>query len=238
LHSSIQEKNKNENYETFVKNIRISYENNNEIKIQLPGKKAGAVTCESLGLRDSKVLAWQTLLQIIQDPPHIYDIGQSYKISSGIRVQNNEYHRKIKRLTYISLKMVEYFNKEYSVGIPKNYRLFETAKDKGTGKYRPIFSVTTNREKSPYKNKCEKLSKEDLIKEIKNNFKKYKDSNDELSVEQLTVAIEVSREKNLLTDQEVKDLVDSKSDKEFIQDGLSDIRYDQHENAPNKERDY
>ncbi|MGV7224464.1 MAG: hypothetical protein ACQ9MH_23480 [Nitrospinales bacterium] len=156
-------------HETFIKNIKIYYENDSKIKIQVPKKKAKTVTCDTLKFKSNRTKAWTALLNILQDPDHIYELGPSRTISADIKTQNKEYQQKRKRLDQISLKLVKYFNKEYLVAIPEKYKLFERAKNMGSGKYRPKFNSATNsdREKSPLETKYERFSKDQLIKEFK-----------------------------------------------------------------------
>ncbi len=206
-------------HETFIKNLRIYYENDNEIKIQVPKKKAKNVTCDSLGFRDNQTLGWKSFIEILQAPDHIYELGPAFA--------KKEYGQKTKRLKAISFKLVTYFNEVYSAGLPENYKVFEPAKDVGTGKYRPKFNCATNpdREKSPLENEYEKFPKDELIQEIKYLAKEYLDSKDNAFMEKITVATEVALRKKWLTESEMTELIQQKTDKEVFQEESS--KYDE-----------
>jgi len=70
-------------YESFVKSLRISCgDNNDEVRIQVPGKESKKYPCHILGFRDSNTGQWKTLIEILKEPSHACYVGKSHDYGS------------------------------------------------------------------------------------------------------------------------------------------------------------
>lgn len=116
-------------FDGFIRGLKVSYENDNEIRIQVPGQKAKCFNCEALGFRDNSTGEWKTLLDILQTPNLTYSFGPAYTYSEDgagkIKKANREYSVARKRIEEISKKLVLFFGKQYNLNAPKNYTIYE-----------------------------------------------------------------------------------------------------------------
>jgi hypothetical protein len=79
-----------ENYEKFVRNLRVSYENDEQIKIQEPGKPSQPYTYASFGFKKPGEI-WETFLEILKNQDHSKNIGPAHKISAHIKQKIKDY---------------------------------------------------------------------------------------------------------------------------------------------------
>jgi len=200
------EKNKVFPYEDFIKNLRISYESDYDIKIQEPGKKSISYDHGLLGFRDTKI-EWRTLLDILKDPDHAY------------RIKSNAERKRLKR---ISAKIVKFLNKHFPVTIPEGYKLYELYRDKKPGTYRFKFKVNSDL-KEIIASSDEALSRDQLLDMIEKYHNKLKISDDEDKrsiLDKIDNLMKIAKQKGI-SENEI--LYRIKEDEE-------DIRYDPHEN--------
>lgn len=152
--------------EDFVRKLRIFYESDLEIKIQIPGQKAKVHSYSALGFRNADQKEWKDFLEIVKNPKHEYGIGQAYAYSRGQKTERRgEYDKLQKRMKSINTKLLTFFNHVYEANLPPGFRFYESAADTPAGIYRFKFS-----EKSKDKNTASKyahFTKEEIKLEIK-----------------------------------------------------------------------
>jgi hypothetical protein len=211
--------------ESFVKNLRVCYENDNEIKIQVPGKTAKTFTCQSLGFQDNATKTWRLLTEILQDPPHTYCVGPAHRNVNGKKEDLPFYHSQQKLLREINKKLVNFFNSNYSVEIPNNYKLYELCKGEKPGTYRFKFKVIGEAERAL------ESSKNQTINEIKKLCREYKKTQNDTTLERIAGLAKIATDSDWLTSDEIKEMLEQDKEKEkYI--------YDQFENIKDREPDY
>jgi len=86
--------------EDFIKNLRVSYESDSEVKIQEPNRIGKTFNHGSLGFSSNQTKQWKAFINVLQDPPHIYELGPAHKSSDALRkkIRKPEYERRQKRL--------------------------------------------------------------------------------------------------------------------------------------------
>jgi hypothetical protein len=200
--------------EDFVRNLRVSFENDNEIRIQEPNEIAKCISCQSLGFRNNKAKAWNTFIEILQNSPHTYYIGPAYeyvqvysdpdKIEgekrklkySGKGERKKSYDRRYKRLREISTKIVPYLNDHYPVQIPSKYKLFEQCSDDNTFKFK--FQVMSREEAS---------NKDKVLGEFESCTEEYRETEDPSLLEKIHELALTILEREWLTNDEIKNAI-------------------------------
>lgn len=121
-------------FDNFIRGLKVVYESEREIKIQVSGQKAKCFNHEALGFRDNTTLEWKTLLDILQAPSLTYALGPAYTYSedgaSKIKSPNPEYSAARKRIGSISKKLVVFIEKQYNLKALKNYSIYEPLRAK------------------------------------------------------------------------------------------------------------
>jgi hypothetical protein len=214
--------------EDFVRNLRVSYESDSEITIKIPLKKVKVFTYDDLGFKDNEV--WKAFIYTIKEPPHIYELGPAHIKKSGEKERISQYDTKMGRLRSINKKLIDFFNQECAAQLPEDFKLYELCKEEGAGKYKYTFQVSRDDGiEEDYHSTYEQLPEDKLIDEVKALFKKYSATNDQVVERRFVVALNVAREKGLLSDDEVSKMFNLDSNrwsswekKEYPQDDLRD----------------
>jgi hypothetical protein len=218
----------NQDHEEFIRNLRVSYENDNEIKIKVPGRKANCFTCESLGFRDNKTMAWRTFIYILENPPHTYNLGTAYKhyfVDSYSETFENEkksakysvkgkrkpeYDKRRKRLVEISKKLKKFFQTQYSFEFPRNYNLHELYKTEKAGTYRFKFQVIIDDgDRGYYERKYEYYSKDKLVKAMELLAQEYQNNRSDSVENRISVAAKIALSKEWLSSNQIKNMIKS-----------------------------
>jgi len=207
--------------EDFIRNLRVSYENDSEIKIREPGKKANPFTCQSLGFRDNQTKEWKTLIRILQDIPPTYCLGPAHENVNGKKQKLSFYDAQQKLLGEINNKLVNFLNKNYPVNIPKNYKLYELCEGEKSGTYQFKFRVIGETESS----------KNQIIDEINNLCHKYKKTQNDTIKERITGLAKIAEDNGWLTSNEIREILEPDKEKEKI-------IYDPFENKEDLEPNY
>ena len=212
--------------EDFIRGLKFTFENNYEIKIQKSGKRAKTYTSDSLGFNSVETKEWKTL-EILQTPPHIYQVGKAGKARTGIR---KEYDKKKKLLDAINQKLIKFINDHLSpsIPIPKSYKLYELCPEYEKGTYKFKFQTGDNKDdKDIFESNCEKLSKEKLIENLLGRLKEYsKNPNANYLKKKIDTIKSVLINKYEMTENGIKDLMFPSTDKEEIEKEFSDVRYE------------
>ena len=157
----------------FVRELRVYYENDSEIKVQTPRKPLESLNLSILGFHNEEAVPWKDFLNILQNPEHTYSCGPSTLGKAYGAHKNPVYSRNQKRLQSLSAKLIGGLNKVYQVGIPEKYSLFERVPGK-QGTYKPKFKIEDRPGINPIEEKYDRYSKDRLLKEIENLFENYK----------------------------------------------------------------
>lgn len=113
--------------EKTIRKTRVGVESEDTLKIRLPGSPFKSFTCDSLGMR-IKSKAWRTLADILSNDPPVFRAGAS--------TDKKRYDSRQGMMKEINKKLIDFFNTQFRLGIPKDFKFFELAKDEGQGAYR------------------------------------------------------------------------------------------------------
>jgi hypothetical protein len=213
----------------FVRGLRFFYENDNEVKIQEPGKKPKIYDYDRMGFSSVEADGWKYFVRIIRGPDHYCKYGPSKTGNQKVKA----YDAKRSRLTEINKKLVRFFAKEYDLEIPQGFKTFERAIEEGPGVQKFKFQIENRVKKSKY----EEYSKEALLDEISGLTKQmYMAFNsDDLSKQSktneisdsLAVAVAQAKEKGWISNSDLPDILND--DRIWTP---QEERFDPHENSP------
>jgi hypothetical protein len=221
-------------YESFIKDLKIRWEDNSEIKIQEPGKAAIPQNCEALGFRNKETKEWITFREILQDPDHIYNVGKAstYEKALDKKIPQKSYYSKQKLLKNISSKLVAFLNKEFDLEIPPNYRIYERCSDREAGFYRlkvKIVDEKTNADKKAAK--YSRLSKDKLIERMNELAAEYRINNNNKSLEEISNIAIILEQKGWMNKTEIAELITLHTQSE-------EVKFDPFENKESSESTY
>jgi hypothetical protein len=196
--------------EDFIKGLKISVENDQEIVIQQPGKRKIFYNYTKVGFQTANK-TWRDLLGILQDPEYCYDLGPA----TGDPAKRRDYDARRKRLEEINKKLVILFNKEFSLTLPRGYKLYERDKTKKNGTYRWMFrKVSFQEKKESLEAEFEKLNGDQLLAELKKFALKQKqyeergqDGDADQAMELLTSVAKSGLERGAVNEDQIKNLL-------------------------------
>lgn len=110
--------------ESFVRSLTISFENDAEVNIQLPGKSKIPVTAQTIGFKNSKGITWKEFLKALQTSSNYYRLNKSQRDSSK------------KRLDQISNKLSKYLSRKYDKTLPQGFKMYERVMEAESSVYR------------------------------------------------------------------------------------------------------
>jgi hypothetical protein len=197
---------KSEQLEDFIKRLEFFYENDSEIKIKEPGKRAKLIGYGSLGFRDNQTKSWKCLQEILDDPDLKYALGPAGEKNSPER---KSYDARRKQLDEINQKLIEFFKKEYGVRIPKGYKLYKKCSEAGSGVFKFKFSIhATKLPSKRLEGQYEAYTELELEYEIKKLSKKYGKTQDEKCMSEFVAATKVALRKGFLSDAQVREMLE------------------------------
>lgn len=155
--------------EKFVRSIRIAYESDLDVKIQPPRRPAETFSHREMGFARSDTKAWRMLLEIFQSrgfkfnlgfPAHYWakyvqagsldektdkdDPRESWGTGPQKRLRGKEYDARRKMLDSINRKLLTFFNKKFSVNLPKDFLFYKHLPQEKSGTYQLKFSQAKN----------------------------------------------------------------------------------------------
>jgi len=211
--------------EDFIKNLKVSYENYSEIKIQERGRSPVTYNCKMLGFRDETTEEWKTFLNILQEPNFTYNVGKAYTYSqdgSGfIKKRNEFYDRKQRRLKRINIKLINFFNKNYPLQIPRDFKLYERCVSDKPGTYRFKFQVLDeDANKIEILNTAKVWPKDKLLDEIEKHHSMLgqPDCDEPEILKKLQNLIDIAKEKGISEDEIMYRVKDEKEEYKYDQD--------------------
>lgn len=182
-------------FDSFIRNVKISYESDIEIKVQFPHKPLKVYDHKGLGFARSNTKEWKDLISIIENG--FYSTGTFVK---G-RV-NSEYERRYKRLSAINKKLREFFNKEFGTSLPESFQAICLSKGEREGTFKPLFRIEEIQDK-----KTEKDYRAFSAEQLRNERKKLmaellKNEKGQLYKNQvrtrLNILVDIAKEKGML----------------------------------------
>ena len=194
--------------EDFIKGLMISVENDQEIVIQQPGKRKIHYNYTKVGFQTTNK-TWKDLLDIFRDPEYFYNLGPA----TGDAAKRRDYDARRKRLEEINKKLVILFNKEFSLTLPKNYKLHERDKTKKAGTHSFMFrKVSSQDKKRSLETEFGNLDGDQLLAEIERLALKRKqyenrdqDADADLAMELLASAAKIGLARGVITEDQIKD---------------------------------
>jgi len=217
-----QQANEIKDPDSFMCDLKVSYLDNTEVKIQYKGKRKN-YTCESMGFRDCNTEEWKTFLKILEATDydyreHNYCLGPAHYINkeTHTRERIGEYDRKLNLLKEIDKKIIAFLAKQYNVTFPAGFKSYERQPAKGNGVYSFKFQMPSATATPSYKTKDQALkylevlvrdrASQELINEACLTAIKEGASKDEVS--------RIVKDKCLLRDEDLEAVDDLENDDE------------------------
>jgi hypothetical protein len=210
-------------YEGFIRSLRVWYENDLEIKIQVPEKSAKPYGYAPLGFRSPTDIAWRDLLEILENSDHTYHVGPAYKHFNADRQRVGDYDKKLRRLDQISHKFIRFVENNFGLQAPKGFKFYEKRKGDKPGTYDLKFQILDGSLQDTDRQLMLKV--QDYEKKTKLSQKEKDDLAD--------LIIEVQK-RRLMSNEDIKNKFE-KLAKTYK--GKEEIKYDPYENKENLDQD-
>jgi hypothetical protein len=160
-------KKREKNDENYIRNSKVSYESDEEFKIQ-PGQGKPWININ----RDSwshkktqKDIIWNDFIKILQSNDYIYCLGSTK--------DRTTYDKRRKRLSEMNLKLIHCFNKEFDIDMPTSFQTYERCYDKKPGTYKFKFQIVDHIDEIL---KVDERKKRDTVEKISILADQYKDA--------------------------------------------------------------
>jgi len=233
--------------DSLIRKIRVYYEGDKDLKIQLPYKGAHTYNYSALGFQNDQTKTWKELIKVLEKYPHTYSTGKAHRYSpvvSGspipkksneedvkekpkgyIKERNQEYDARYKLLGEINKKLISFFRQPpHSLRIPDGYKFYEKDLNRKSGVYRFKFTVIQD---NAFESRLESMDKKSLLSTIKDLASEIKDTNEGSTKhtnlkDKLIGALATAHNKGWVSESQVEKLV--YSDKFDIEGMFSDNR--------------
>ena len=117
--------------EDKVSRLKISFENDSTILIELPKRKPVEYKYSELGFRSNETKTWKMFINILSSAPYTFEFGTAYfypdKNKSTNRQKIREYDAKWKLLDELNKKLLAFFRNEFAWEFPHGYKLYDYA---------------------------------------------------------------------------------------------------------------
>ena len=131
--------------EDKVSRLKISFENDSTILIELPKRKPVEYKYSQLGFRSNETKTWKMFINILSSAPYTFEFGTAYfypdKNKSTNRQKIREYDAKWKLLDELNKKLLAFFRNECAWEFPLGYKLYDYATLGNNGERRFKFIV-------------------------------------------------------------------------------------------------
>lgn len=141
--------------DAFVREIRVRFESNDNVKIRLPGRAAEIHARDGLKFRN-KSKGWSAFIETIHAKRPIFSVGAS----SNRRL----YDARTKLLLNINSKLIDFLRTHYGLDFPSKFKLYEKDKAAGPGTY--CFKFKTGDDSLGKGTGLEALDNDTLIKVV------------------------------------------------------------------------
>ena len=163
--------------EDKVSRLKISFENDSTILIELPKRKPVEYKYSQLGFRSNETKTWKMLINILSSAPYTFEFGTAYfypdKNKSTNRQKIREYDAKWKLLDELNKKLLAFFRNEFAWEFPHGYKLYDyaTLGNNGERRFKFIVQPSPSRDHKVFFSEIEKpflpLDENELIKKIR-----------------------------------------------------------------------
>lgn len=214
-------------YEDFVRKMKVLSENEEHIRIQIPGRSAKPYSYTAFAFQRPTDIAWQTLLHILNSPGHSYNVGPAHKHFDGNRQRIRDYDRARRRLDQISDKFIGFVQKTFGLQVPKGFKFYEKRKNHKPGTLGFKFQIPDG--STPY----DRITNEELLIKIEHCDRKRKVRPlNESEIDDLQDLLMEINKRGLMSEKEIKDkasgLFESYKDKDIE-------KYDPYENEEGRD---
>ena len=161
--------------ENQVSQVKIMFENDSTIIVELPGKPAVEYNCKQMGFRSQETKTWKMLLEILSAAPHTFNFGVAFIYPDGSkknRQKCKDYDAKWKLLDELNKKLLVFFKREFNWNFPNGYKLYKVAVLGNDGDKVLKFMVECPSSKdeavslASIEERFQSLDESDLVKEI------------------------------------------------------------------------
>ena len=163
--------------EDKVSRLKISFENDSAILIELPKRKPVEYKYSQLGFRSNETKTWKMFINILSSAPYTFEFGTAYfypdKNKSTNRQKIREYDAKWKLLDELNKKLLAFFRNEFAWEFPLGYKLYDyaTLGNNGERRFKFIVQPSPSRDHKVSFFEIEKpfipLDENELIKKIR-----------------------------------------------------------------------
>jgi hypothetical protein len=130
--------------EDKVSRLKISFENDSTILIELPKRKPVEYKYSQLGFRSNETKTWKLFINILSSSPYTFEFGTAYFYPDGNKTNRQkirEYDAKWKLLDELNKKLLVFLRNEFAWEFPHGYKLYDYATLGNNGERRFKFIV-------------------------------------------------------------------------------------------------
>ena len=161
--------------ENQISQVKVRFENDSTIILELPGKKSVEYNCKQMGFRSQETKTWKMLMDILSTAPHTFNFGVAYIYPDGSkknRQKCKDYDAKWKLLDELNKKLLVFFKREFNWNIPNGYKFYKIAVTGNDGDkiFKFIVECLSSKDEAvslaSIEERFQSLDESDLVKEI------------------------------------------------------------------------
>ena len=161
--------------EKQVSQVKVMFENDSTIIVELPGKPAVEYNCKQMGFRSQETKTWKMLIEVLSNVPHTLNFGVAFIYPDGSRKNRQkckDYDAKWKLLDELNKKLLVFFKREFNWNFPNGYKFYKIAVTGNDGDKVFKFMVECPSSKdeavslASIEERFQSLDESDLVKEI------------------------------------------------------------------------
>lgn len=199
----------------MISNIKVGFENDNEVIFQIPNHKAKTCSFDRLGFKNPETNEWRDFIKILEND-NSFHVGPSEKPNSAKR---KAYDKNQETLRAINKKLVKFLKTDFSLDIPDGYKLFKRDKAKGQGVYRLQFKRLQYKDSMPrMESQYENFPKEKLFSYLKNISAEYLRKPEDYLFQKIKAVSNTLMERHGVTEIEIQEVVNPTTDREAIKE--------------------
>ena len=116
--------------EEKIAQLKISFENDSTILIELPKRKPVEYNYSQLGFRSNETKTWKMFINILSSAPYTFEFGTAYFYPDGKKTNRHKiraYDAKWKLLDELNKKLLAFFKNEFAWEFPHGYKFYDYA---------------------------------------------------------------------------------------------------------------
>jgi len=161
--------------EDQVSQVKVRFENDSTIVLELPGKPAAEYDYKQMGFRSQETKTWKMLLDILSTVPHTFNFGVAYIYPDGSkknRQKCKDYDAKWKLLDELNKKLLVFFKREFNWNFPDGYKFYKiaVAGNDGDKVFKFMVECPSSKDEAvslaSIEERFQSLDESDLVKEI------------------------------------------------------------------------